>query len=284
MAYFLQRVENEPAAPRPGRIMAGRPPPAPSPVITCEGSSPSRDGNPASPLSRLVKEGYIGAPTAPHQQVARGRLSAGQGVDSLEQVRAGYQQQNDPNYSEKLTSVHYKNAPGGRSSLSLGWDDSSGSVAEPLRRGRGAGCWAPPQRNVVGSSPWQLEENSDMPGDLTPGLSPHRGSGSGSRPAHRAPSPGAFGTGVAGARSSSRDAGGMASILGGGAVTYQSNRAGRRAASPASGSAVEAANAKYRDKVVSLGGMGVCIGNDAYKSRAPPVHYSGCGGLPGMGR
>lgn len=252
--------------------MAGRPPPAPSPFAIDEVASYPSDDSPGSPLSRLVQEGYIGVPTASNRQSVNKGV-ARQGVNSLEQMRAGHQQQKDPNYAEKLTNIRYKVAPGGRSSFSLGWEDSAGSVAEPLRRGRGVGDWAP----------LQSRQDNDMAGCLGQGLTSHPGNASVSRPTYRSLSPAAFGAGVAGTRSSSRDAGGMASCLESGTAPHQFNRASRRAASPAMGSVEGVASAGYRENAVCHGGMAACMSNAAYESRAPPAYYTGLGVLPGMG-
>jgi len=316
MAYFLQRVENEPAVPRPGRVMVGRPPLAPCSLVNSDGPSSSSEGNANSPLSRFVQEGYIGVPTAPNQQGFKGGVRR-QNPDNLEQMKAGHQQQNDPNYTEKPNNPQYKVAPGGASSLSLDWSESSSSAADPVRRARGVGGWAPSHHSVVGSGAWQSGQESSMAGCFGESPSSNQANSAVSRPAYpppsisasklgaagvrassydasamgqssgsgryRSQSPGAFGNRTASVRAQSRDAGGMASCLKGGPSPYPPSSDTVKRISFAIGSDSEVAIAGSSGRSAYRGVAGAGIGDTAYESRTVPSNYAGLGVLPGMG-
>jgi hypothetical protein len=238
MAYFLTREDG-------GQQVGGRAKRAPPAPVAFGGENQSFfQDHPTSPLSRFVQEGYTPAPV--NQQGFDAGI-AQQWNSDVQQTRSVHQQQNDPNYIEKKVKSHgyrVSHAPGGASSISLSWDDNSGS-AESMRRGRGSGL---PPAQPVGAA------GGGMAGCLGGGAwgAPANG-GANNRPSNRVPSPGSYanGNGPAGIRrSSSRDlGGGMGACLGGANQSQPSSRGSMRAASP-----------------------GARMSNMAYDSRAAPSH------------
>merc|ERR1719265_2640540 len=95
---------------------------------------PPMMGGPASPLSRLVQDGYRGSrgangvlpgQSAPMQGGSGFNAGiADQWSSNVQQTTAQHQQHHDPNYVAKYakpTGYRVSNAPGGSSSLSLAW-------------------------------------------------------------------------------------------------------------------------------------------------------------------
>mmetsp|Transcript_10309 Transcript_10309/g.18366 ORF Transcript_10309/g.18366 Transcript_10309/m.18366 type:complete len:252 (-) Transcript_10309:99-854(-) len=131
MAYFLTREDPVPARGGGKRC-----------------SYDNNDGNPGSPLSRLVQDGYVGMPTGgrPPRQPSQTGFHAGiadQWSSNVQNSVISHQQEHDPNIMQlprKTSGTRVSQGPGGQSSLSLAWD---GGDAEPPRRGRGAGMDRP---------------------------------------------------------------------------------------------------------------------------------------------
>lgn len=247
MSYFLTREDGR--QPVGGRSNAGRPPPVPIPSSYAGNPGPLDYGNPSSPLSRLVQQGY--APGGMLDAGSQPGFNAGvaqQWQGNVQQTTAVHQQQNDPNYvvkSVKSSGYRVSHAPGGGSSISLSWDEGANGAGDPGRRGRGAGAVRSPDHAVGGSA----LGGGGMAGCLGGGAwaQPQPG---GDRQNYRAASPSAGGRGVAGlVRSSSREAGGMAGCLGGGSAP-QSQPSSRDGARPG------AYSAAYDSKAAPYGGGG----------------------------
>lgn len=245
MAYFLTRDDGRAPIGGGGRAMVSRPPPQ---ISFDQPSSPSAANNPASPLSRLVQDGY-----APAGQDAR----------------LAHLQQNDPNYVQKArrnSGCRLSNAPGGGSSISLAWDESlAAAPVEVPRRGRGAGL-APPSPHAVAMQGRPPE--SGMAGVLGGGPLTNQFAPAyvGTRATYRDSSPSAFGGVAAGAGAASREPGSMAACIGGG---NPSSRGSARAASPGLRTAAHG----------NIGsGIAAASVNAAYDSRAAPSYALGGGG------
>jgi len=241
MAFFLTRDEPSSNGRQPvgGRSNAGRPPPVPGPSSYTGNPGPLDYGNPGSPLSRLVEQGYApGGMLGAGNQPGFDAGIAQQWKSNVQQTTAQHQQQNDPNFVQKVvksSGYRVSQAPGGGSSISLSWDEAPNGAVDPGRRGRGAGERRSPDHAVGGSA----LGGGGMAGCLGGGAwgaqaQPQSG---GDRQNYRTASPGAGGRGVAGfVRSSSRDAGGMAGCLGGGGAPL-SNPSSRDGARPGAYSA-----------------------------------------------
>lgn len=179
MAYFLTRPDERPAGGRPPPLQTANASNLPAPFAYQGAKSEA----PISPLSRLVQDGY----QAPNQ----GGFNAGvaqQWNSNVKENLAAYQQCNDPNYvkkSYKPNGYRVTNAPGGNSSLSLGWDEPAGTSDQP-----GSYARAPSREAALGcdsSAPYRAP---------SPGRAPYR-----------APSPGQMAVGRSGSRNSSREPG-----------------------------------------------------------------------------
>jgi len=234
MAYFLQREPQGQDQRVGGRSAGGRPPPAPAPWGGQEAQGGMPGGCPGSPLSRLVSDGYAGGP---------GRSSSQQGFDagvaqqwnsSVQETQANHLQQNDPNFALKAPKSHgyrVSQAPGGGSSLSLGWDAAPGGGVDPIRRGRSGSVGMDQRAYGGGQSSYQSDAN-----------------GAGGN--YRAPSPSAS-CAAGGRRGASREPnGGMGAVFGGGQSYDAPGGAMARAPSP------------------SMRGQG--LADAAYASRGPP--------------
>lgn len=268
MAYFLTREEQ--SRPVGGRSMAGRPPPVPAPPAYAAG--PADYGNPGSPLSRLVNQGYNRG-GEPSQGFNAG--VAQQWSNNVGETRAAHQQKNDPTFVEKKAKSHgvrVSCAPGGGSSISLSWDPDS-APAQQDRRGRGAGEATPLDHGAaravgggarvgcqaggpIGGGAWGAPE-SNGPTGLDRIDRPE--------PTYRLPSPGGPAAGRGLPRSSSRD-GGMAGCLGGAVASNPCSREGKRPGC--------VATAAYDSKAQPYGGANAYGGAPPFPA-APPVQAGG---------
>lgn len=247
MAYFLNREDHAARPPRGIRCA----------YVSGAESSTEDHGNPSSPLSRFVNEGYGGRPPLPNQ----GGFDAGVAQQWSSNVQSGvaaHQQEHDPNFVQVKPKTHgfrVSQAAGGQSSLSLAWDGTAGAM-EPSRRGRGAGMQQPTTQPQGGAA-----FSGQGGGNFV-----HQTSAA---PAHRDPSPGF----AAGSRASSRPRqtdSGMAGCLGDAAygdAAYrrpqdQQHGGGSRAPSPG---IVAGSRASSRQ---SEAGMAGCLGGAAYGDAA----------------
>eukprot|EP00928_Gymnodinium_smaydae_P078773 TRINITY_DN62850_c0_g1_i1.p1 TRINITY_DN62850_c0_g1~~TRINITY_DN62850_c0_g1_i1.p1 ORF type:complete len:280 (-),score=20.91 TRINITY_DN62850_c0_g1_i1:143-982(-) len=157
MAYFLSR--EDPIRPQGKRASLGQ-----------NAESCSNPVDPSSPLTRFVRDGYSGKPSAgrPPLRPSEGGFDAGvaeQWSGNVQRVTAAHQQELDPTFVKLKAKSHgmrISQAAGGQSSLSLAWDGAP-TTEEPPRRGRAGGYEQPVPHSIVGGSPFNLGNASDVP-------------------------------------------------------------------------------------------------------------------------